>query len=164
MAKVTEKVERALSAIALIMGTAEIVGSVVKKTIGKFNDRGEELVDGRPMEPPVGYVSTPTIAEQIALQVRAEAQRLARENAGVESFEEQEDFDVGEDLDPSSPYEAFFEPITEARVEELVRKGYIVREHVVPPHSQGGAGGTSPPSGSAQPQAAPPAPSEPPKP
>lgn len=57
------------------------------------------------MAPPVGYKPAPSLADQIREMVRSE--RLAREaaEAGYETFEEADDFDVGDDFDPSSPWE-----------------------------------------------------------
>ena len=132
MADKLAKADKVISGLALIAGTAVAAVSAVKKTLAKFNERGEELVDGRSVEPPVGYERTIPLAEQIAAAVRAEAFKKAVQDAGGETFDEAEDFDVGDDFDPTSPYEAFFEPITEDRIEELVKGGYIVREHPAP--------------------------------
>lgn len=122
-----DKVKKIIDTLALIAGTAQVVSSAVKKAVGKFNERGEELVDGRPMEPPLGHVETIPLAEQIAQAVRAAAFQKAISEAGGETFEESEDFDVGDDFDPSSPYEAFFEPITEREFDRLAAAGYIVK-------------------------------------
>lgn len=71
---------------------------------------GREKVDGKPMEPPIGYTRTPSLAEQIKQMVRGE--RLAQEAAamGAETFEEADDFNIDEEFDPESPYEADFDP------------------------------------------------------
>lgn len=72
---------------------------------------GGEILDPRPLAPPVGYRKQPSMAEQIRDMIRSE--RLAQEAAAAdaESFEDADDFDIGDDYDPSSPYEGDFDPI-----------------------------------------------------
>jgi hypothetical protein len=74
-----------------------------------LNERGHELPSGVPMAPPLGYKKQPSLHETIRNMIRSE--RLAQEaaTAGFETFDEADDFDVGDDLDPSSPYELEFE-------------------------------------------------------
>lgn len=71
---------------------------------------GSEVPDPTPMAPPVGYKPAPSLADQIREMVRSE--RLAREaqEAGFETFEEADDFDVGDDYEPNTPYEETFDP------------------------------------------------------
>lgn len=64
-----------------------------------------EYPDPTPLEVPVGFKRPPTIQEMIAKMVRVSLE--ARE-AGMETFEEAEDFDVDDDFDPSSPWEEHF--------------------------------------------------------
>lgn len=66
---------------------------------------------GVPMAPPLGYVKQPSIAERIRDMVRSEHLRLAAEAAGQETFEEADDFEVGEDFDPHSPFEENFDQL-----------------------------------------------------
>lgn len=70
-----------------------------------------EVVDPTPVAPPVGYKKQPTIWEQQRALIRSELSRQA-EAQGFESFEESDDFEVGDDYDPKTPYEADFEPST----------------------------------------------------
>lgn len=77
----------------------------------KYDDDGRELMDPTPIAPPIGYKKSPTIAEQIRTMIRSEKLRQEAEEAGYESFEEADDFDVGDDFDPKSPYEEVFEPM-----------------------------------------------------
>lgn len=72
---------------------------------------GAEILDSTPMAPPVGYKKQPSMVEYIRDMVRSERLRQEAEAAGAETWEEADDFDVGEDYDPSSPYEGDFEPI-----------------------------------------------------
>lgn len=80
---------------------------------------GREYLNPTPLAPPVGYQRRPSLAQQIRDMVRSE--RLAQEldRAGFETFEEADDFDVGDDFDPSSPYEEHFDPTP---VSELRRR------------------------------------------
>lgn len=68
------------------------------------------IPDPTPVAPPVGYVRQPSLAEQIRTMVRSERLRLEVEAAGAETFEEADDFEVGDDYDPDSPYEMAFDP------------------------------------------------------
>lgn len=72
---------------------------------------GREKPDPVPMQPPVGYKRTPPLRDQIREMVRSERLRLEAEQSGQETFEEADDFEVGEDFDPSSPYEEVFEGV-----------------------------------------------------
>lgn len=90
----------------------------VMKGFLRWGKSGQEKPDPVPVAPPVGFVKQPSLAEQIRDMVRSE--RLAREVAesGYETFEESEDFDVGDDYDPRSPFENDFDPpIKEVRAE-----------------------------------------------
>lgn len=72
--------------------------------------RGYEIPDDTPIAPPVGYKAQASLAEQIRAMVRSERLAIEAERAGYETFEEADDFDVGDDYDPSSPYEEVFDP------------------------------------------------------
>jgi len=71
---------------------------------------GREVVSAVPMAPPIGWKKQPSMIEHIKALVRSE--RLAQEAAaaGFETPEEADDFDVGDDYDPTSPYEHNFDP------------------------------------------------------
>lgn len=72
---------------------------------------GSALIpDPTPIAPPLGYIKQPSITERIRDMVRSEHLRAAAEAAGAETFEEANDFDVGDDYDPNSPYEEVYEP------------------------------------------------------
>lgn len=72
---------------------------------------GRELPDPTPMAPAIGFKRQPTIADRLREIVRSEHMRIAAEEAGKETFEEADDFDVGDedDYNPRSPYEIPFE-------------------------------------------------------
>lgn len=70
----------------------------------------KEYPDPTPVEMAVKFRRPPTLQEQIRQMVRSE--RLAQEaqRMGADTFEEFDDFDVGDDFDPTSPYETVFDP------------------------------------------------------
>lgn len=76
----------------------------------RLNAKGQEIPDPTPIEVPIGFNRPPTIQEQIAKYVQSA--NLLAQQTGYESFEEAEDFDVGDDLDPSTPYELDFDHTT----------------------------------------------------
>lgn len=90
------------------------MSSIIRKVYEKFSRitgeavhdaRGYELPDPTPMSPAVGHKPGPTLREQIRDMIASE--RLAQEAAaaGFETLEEADDFDVGDDYDPVTPYE-----------------------------------------------------------
>lgn len=71
----------------------------------RHNANGEEILDRYPMEPPLGYKRTLSLAEQIAQQVRIQ-KAMALDDVNLQETEEEaDDFEVGEDYEPLSPYE-----------------------------------------------------------
>jgi len=72
-----------------------------------LDSEGREVPNPLPIAPPVGYRKQPTIADQMRQMIRM-ASYEAR-TAGAETEEEANDFDVGEDMDPHSPWEHDFE-------------------------------------------------------
>lgn len=77
----------------------------------KLDKYGREMVSPLPIAPPIGYKKSPTLAEQIRAMVVSEKLRQEALAAGAETFEEADDFDVGDDYDPTSPYEVDFDPL-----------------------------------------------------
>lgn len=75
-----------------------------------LNDHGHEIPDPTPMAPPVGFKPQPSMVEIVRAQIAGERLRQEAEAAGLETFEEADDFDVQDDFDPSSPYEEMFDP------------------------------------------------------
>lgn len=121
---------------------------------------GDALIpDPTPVAPPLGYIRQPSLTERIRDMVRSEHLRRVAEESGAETFEEASDFEVGDDYDPSSPYEEVFEPPVVPEVPTSDPTG-------VPPSSGGGEGaGGSPDASAAPPQppagASSPAPAQP---
>jgi len=74
-----------------------------------IDDLGREIPDPRPMQPPVGYKKQPSMFEMIREATKREVALYAA-NREPESFEESDDFDIDDDVDPSSPWENDFDP------------------------------------------------------
>lgn len=135
----------------------------------KNGKRRVELPDRTPMAPPVGFNRRPPLHIQIREMVQRELSARA-EAEGFETAEEADDFDVGDDFDPSSPYEHDFEPakpaapaseqiaVLEARIAKL-REGLAEPGASSPATTpvegaapaagapEGGGGSVAPPSG-----------------
>lgn len=89
----------------------EIVASkVVRPQKTEYMRDGREYPDPTPVAPPIGFVRQPTLAETMRQMVRSEALKRAARESGMETFEEADDFEIGDDYDPKSPYEEVFEP------------------------------------------------------
>lgn len=139
----------------------------VKAAHLKFDPEGRELMDPTPIAPPIGYKKSPSIAEQIRNMVRSERLRQEAESQGYESFEEADDFEVGDDFDPKSPYEEVFEPLPEVNEDDrLMTLGDHIGRSIVsqlggeqplPTQPQGQASPQPPGSGAPGPSPSPPA-------
>lgn len=71
---------------------------------------GRERPNPTPMAPPIGYKKQPSLIDTVRQMVRSEKLKAELEQQGLETPEEADDFDVGDDYDPSSPYEHNFDP------------------------------------------------------
>ncbi len=78
--------------------------------------QGHEVPSDVPLTIPIGFSIPETLNEQVARLVRHHRFAEALGDAEGETFEEADDFDVGEDFDPSSPYEQVFDPILNREV------------------------------------------------
>lgn len=89
------------------------------------DSRGREIPDPTPMQPPVGYNPQPSLAQQIRQMVVSERLAMEAREAGAETFEEADDFDVGDDFEAErhSPYEANFDPMTPQERAALTTQG-----------------------------------------
>lgn len=81
-----------------------------------LDEHGRELPNPTPMAPPIGYKKSLSIAEQMRQMIRMASYEAS--TAGAETEEEANDFDVGEDMEPHSPWENDFEidPALEAMI------------------------------------------------
>lgn len=125
---------------------------------------GREIPDPTPMAPPLGYKDTPSMFEQMRALIHSEKLKAAAEEMGVETPEEGDDFDVGDDYDPSSPYEHNFDPpkdIKPMSVDELTKRLSRTTQSSEVPLSSGAPGAPAPEGvQAAAPGAAPSAPSK----
>lgn len=80
---------------------AEVESSLSKRYLDQY---GREQPDPTPVAPPVGYKKVPTMVDHVRALVAHELSQAAAA-AGHESFEEANDFDVGEEYEPETPYE-----------------------------------------------------------
>lgn len=69
-----------------------------------LDDQGREVLDDTPVAIPVRMKRAETLLEQVQSVVRGELSRQAMAE-GLETFDEANDFDVGDDYDPRSEYE-----------------------------------------------------------
>lgn len=75
---------------------------------------GREIPDPEPMQPPLGWQPADPIAVRIREMIIGHKLADEARQAGAETFEEADDFDVGDDFEAEkfSPYEANFDPMT----------------------------------------------------
>lgn len=67
-------------------------------------------IDGQPVEVPAGFKKPETMEERLKRFIRFELSEEAA-RSGLETFDEAMDFDVPDDpVDPSTPFEEFFDP------------------------------------------------------
>lgn len=100
------------------------------------------IPDPTPMQPPIGYKKQPSMMEVLRQQIREDLSREAAQR-GHESFEEADDFDVGDDLDPHSPWENEFDP----PISELVSEGQQAAQAKKPAPPTDGPAPTKPAEG-----------------
>lgn len=71
--------------------------------MAQLDENGFEILDDTPVAIPV-RLTQPTMYEYVRKMIREQMSREA-ELHGQETFEESDDFDVGDDYNPQSPYE-----------------------------------------------------------
>lgn len=99
------------------MTAEEYMQKMLEKGI---DERGNFVVSGVPMAPPIGYKKQPSMVELVREMVRGERLRAEAAAAGHETFEESEDFDVEDDVDyPHTPWTNDFDP----PLKEILREG-----------------------------------------
>lgn len=76
-----------------------------KRSAAKHDENGGEVLDPTPMQPPLGYKKTPSLAEQIQQQVRIALLKRLEDEQLEETEDEADDFEVGDDFEPLSQYE-----------------------------------------------------------
>lgn len=71
----------------------------------RLDERGHEKLDNTPIEIPLEFRETETLEERIKRLLRSEQFAREMDRQGYETYEEADDFDVGDDYDPKSPWE-----------------------------------------------------------
>lgn len=92
-----------------------------------LNEDGSPMLDPVPMAPPIGYRKQPSMVEIVRDMVRSERLRVAATEAGAETFEESEDFDVPDEFEAHSEYENDFDPPL-AEITRVVEEERVSRE------------------------------------
>lgn len=77
---------------------------VKNKCICVLDERGREVLDPTPVSMPVGFKRPMSIQEQIRILVKTELSRKAHEE-GNETFDEADDFVIGDEPELRSRYE-----------------------------------------------------------
>jgi len=84
---------------------------IVEEVPTRLDEFGHEIPDPTPAAMPAGFKVPETLQEQVQRLVRIQLSEAAAE-AGEETFEESEDFDIPDDpVDPSTPFEEWFDPV-----------------------------------------------------
>lgn len=99
-----------------ILAGKEVQTVSEKSNLGRLDERGREVVDGRPMQPPLGLKPTPDLMEQIRRMIAVEREMQGSDEP--ETFEEASDFETGEDTGLED-WEPYFDPTP---VEEYIRR------------------------------------------
>lgn len=92
-------------------------------------ETGREILDPVPIAPPIGWYKQPSMFDQVRDMVRSEHMRMYAAAQGHETFEEASDFNVEDDMFPSSQYEDEndFEPVEnlQARRQAEYRRNWM---------------------------------------
>lgn len=102
----------------------------------RLDAEGREILDSAPMAIPAGFKRPDSIADQVRRLVRSHELAKAAEAAGLETFEESEDFEVDETFDPHTPYELQWDPVlgrdvAPADFNDPVKKDYFRKAYLV---------------------------------
>lgn len=78
--------------------------------LSTYNDKNEEIPDARPVALHVKFERPIPLGERMQALIRSELLARDAEAQGLETFDEADDFVVGEDELPGTPYEDDFDP------------------------------------------------------
>lgn len=110
--------------------TGEQLDWCIEHTQGKsgYNKQGEEIPSDRPVALPVGFTRPVSLQVKMKHLLRNAELIRAQELAGIDTFEEADDFNVGE-FDPldGTPYEDNFDPEQPGAIarEQEIRSGFV---------------------------------------
>lgn len=90
-----------------------------------LDEKGREILDPIGVAPPVGYEKPFDMFAHMQNLIRSEHVRLAAMEAGAETFDEADDFDIEDDpADPTSQFEEQFDPVGEEVRQRLRNADY----------------------------------------
>lgn len=98
--------------------------------LNRFDDRGREILNPTPMQPPLGYKKTLSLAEQIRQQVRIQK---ALEDMEPETEDEADDFEIEDDPAPESRWENDMVP----SLKTIKERGRILQEAIEREQAEG---------------------------
>lgn len=106
--KVIEKVKTVLRRRPRQMELEEYLAKLQSKGL---HPDGTPVLDPTPLAPPIGYKKQPSMVEIVRDMVQRERLAQEAEAAGYETFDESEDFDIGDDFElMPSPWVNEFDP------------------------------------------------------
>ena len=105
---------------------------LIRRAVSRLDELGREIPDPNPMAMPIGFERPETLAEQVQRLVRTSISQHAALHGG-ETFEESEDFDVDDEIDIRTPFEAEFDPVLGKDVtpEELSKYATVYRDRYI---------------------------------
>lgn len=112
---------------------------MVREFFKKLTAAGNEILDTTPIAIPLGFRKPKSITEQIAEFVNNERIRQSLDAAGYETFEDAEDFEIGDDYEslPDSKYEADFDNIKSGLALEREKARNSAKQKSSKPHASG---------------------------
>lgn len=97
MGKVSERVSEFVAAFQRKPRRLSVEEYALKMLARGLDENGNQKVSSVPQEPPIGYKRQPSMVEIVQEAIRSERLKREAEDAGFETFEESDDFDVGDD-------------------------------------------------------------------
>lgn len=107
------------------------------RSVTELHESGAEIPDPEPMAIDTGLRRPESIQDQIRRMIRNEASMAAAES-GRETWEEADDFDIGDDFEPHSPYEQDFDQQTSDLPGEEELRSQFQEERPIDKRSQSG--------------------------
>jgi pyruvate/2-oxoacid:ferredoxin oxidoreductase beta subunit len=89
------------------------------KDKAQLDEKGAEILDSTPLAIPVGFRKPPTLQDQMKKYVQIEMSRLA-ESQEFETWEEANDFEIGDDYEAKSKYQEDFDGQFEVEVGDIL--------------------------------------------
>lgn len=109
---------------------SNLKAAIVDFIKGRLNEVGQEMLDPKPVALPIGYKNPPSLEERIRSMISVTLSRQAAE-AGAESFDEANDFDVADGDDEKFPDEDDKFAVNDPNVKNAFeREEPVVRERI----------------------------------